>query len=493
MRRTENPAISQAAVLIVVCLALLTAGYSISGSLLRSDSTHNHALSVNTNAGLQNAESQDVPAEERQADAIQKMKGYLLELPAEQGGGYFLNQDILELRDDEWSDMVRVPGIRAIEGISFSATAWGCFDQLKDLESLNLRHGNVSDDALRSLAQLSKLEVLTLHTPVSNSQPEAYYGREPPYSAVALEPLRTMDQLRQLALSSDRLLDDALSQVAAVPHLLSLSLHGHFTNEGLKHLSHLPEIRRLSLSGRYDDAGLIHLAELETLETLTLSSDRLTGRGLAHLAKLPNLRHLTIRGLRPGWTFSALDEFVALEVLKVGDDRLTDEILATLPCSDRISSLSLRGAFNVTDDAMKYLLRFSQLEELDLLLTGITHEGLETVSACQNLRTLLLGLRGDGTAQDIERGLANLSRLPRLEALDLRYVDLRGVDLRVLKIPTLKKLNVAYHRVQEEIEQLRAQIPRLDPVTTERITIRAGMDGVSSYDYLTNELEVEIE
>ena len=83
-----------------------------------------------------------------------------------------------------------------------------------------------------------------------------------------------------------------------------------------------------------------------------------------------------------------------------------------------------------------------------------------------------------------------------LEALDLRYVGLEGVDTRVMKIPTLRKLNVDHHRVQAEIKQLREQIPQLDPVTTERITIRADIIRDSSfwnYNYLSNQMEVEIE
>lgn len=94
--------------------------------------------------------------------------------------------------------------------------------------------------------------------PVLNSPPFRRVNGYLPYSAKALEPLKKMSHLRQLMLCSDGLLDDGLAEVKAAPHLLSLGLKGHFTNEGLKHLSELPAIRRLSLSGRFDDEGLVH-------------------------------------------------------------------------------------------------------------------------------------------------------------------------------------------------------------------------------------------
>ncbi|MBS0207020.1 MAG: hypothetical protein JSS49_29440 [Planctomycetes bacterium] len=302
-----------------------------------------------------------------------------------------------------------------------------------------------------------------------------------------------MIHLRQVSLASDLLLDDALAQVKAVPNLLVLSLNGHFTNHGLKSLSDLSEIRRLSLSGHFDDAGLIHLAKLVSLETLALRSDRLSGHGLAHLSKLPHLKNLIVRGLRPGWTFAPLKDLPALEVLNLGDDGLTDELLATLPSTDRIRSLSLQGADKVTDEGLKHLLRLPKLEELNLLQTGMSPQGLRTISSLEEIRKLLPDTNPT-TSDDLEQGLEYLTRLPKLEELDLRYMGLSGVNVNMLNIPTLRKLNFDSDRHREELSQLLRQIPQLDPVTTQRITTQAELVGDSSfwqYDFLSNRLVVE--
>ena len=155
----------------------------------------------------------------------------------------------------------------------------------------------------------------------------------------------------------------------------------------------------------------------------------------------------------------------------------------------------------MTDDGIQHLLRLPRLEELDLLFTKMTPEGMNIISSLRELRTLVPGAVFNTDSplpipKQIEQGLANLSRLPKLEALDLRYIGLGGVDVRVMDIPTLRKLNVDSPRNREEIKQLREQIPELDPVTTERITIRAEIIRDYSfwnYAYLSNKMEIEID
>ena len=118
-----------------------------------------------------------------------------------------------------------------------------------------------------------------------------------------------MSHLRDLELRSDGLSDEALARVGAVPELLSLTLAGHFTGDGLKHLSRLRSLRQLSLDGDFDDAGLVHLAQLTNLESLVLMSDRITGTGLAHLSKLPKLRMCRLGRLMASMTLAALKKW----------------------------------------------------------------------------------------------------------------------------------------------------------------------------------------
>lgn len=396
------------------------------------------------------------------------------------------------LKDEDIASVVNVPGIRSLyDNNEFGPVAWSQFGALKDLEAL-MAFSHLTDQSLRCLPNLTRLESLILRTTITFS---ASPDQPRPFSGAALEALKSMKELRELELESVGLDDDALSKIGKVPGLISLSLNGRFTDDGLADLRDLITLRRLSLKGNFTDAGLAHLSQLRNLEALSLHSPRVTGVGLNDLSRLPRLKLFKMSGLKPGLTLNGLENWQSLRALNLVDLGLTDKIILTLPRLDKLKSLSLQLA-RISDHGLTVLQRFPHLEELDLLLTPVTDRGMESVSQCRNLRKLCLG---ESVAVPLitEAGLIKLTQLPQLESLDLRYIGLSNVDLSKLRIPSLKALNLeSLGRVERtgKLSTLRELLPNLADSFETRVTIEAGLCDESrfrSYDIFSNRMEVD--
>jgi len=97
-----------------------------------------------------------------------------------------------------------------------------------------------------------------------------------------------------------------------------------------------------------------------------------------------------------------------------------------------------------------------------------------------------------------ESGLAHLSSLSQLEALDLRCVNLVGVDMRVLAPPSLRRLNAAglmQDPRNDTLQQLFPRLPLLSRDVNARIVIRAELcreAEMLEYDFLSDRLKIEL-
>lgn len=449
-------------------------------------------------AYLANAQTtiQDRQAANR-AERVKELASRLQPISAEQGGGYYVDWELCQVRDEDLVDVVHIPGIRSLHDNGFGHVAWAHFGELTELEYLSSYSDNVTDDDLSCLSNLSKLERLTLDSSVTRPDPSKRSDHRPYFTAKYLESLRNMNHLKQLDLRGDGISNDALIRVGAVPGLLTLTIGGHFTNDGLQNLVGLKSLRHLSLDGNFDDEGLSHLADLTNLESLVLMSDRLTGTGLGHLSKLPKLRMLKLGRLGSTLTLTPLKDWPALESLNLSTDRMTDEMLLTLPETDQVKSLSLHGAHAVTDDGLLALSRLRNLEELDLIFTKVTDVGIENIASLTKLRALCLGETHHDRMMITEVGLRKLARLPVLERLDMRYVNLVPVDLQVLAIPSLTMLHLegieGYVPKKEELRILRSRLPRLARPSS-RVVIKANLINdaeFQQYDVYANRMAVE--
>lgn len=149
-----------AVVFLALALILVTA---YSGSFVDQNQASNvgRPPSRETDASTQTGE--DMPAEAvSPEEALRQIKEGLHVLTEEEGGGFIANDVIHEFSNEQWDDILKVPGIRAVWSRSLSPHAWKCIGELKGLECLNYQLGLLvnSNENLECLAELRNLKVL---------------------------------------------------------------------------------------------------------------------------------------------------------------------------------------------------------------------------------------------------------------------------------------------------------------------------------------------
>jgi len=313
-------------------------------------------------------------------------------------------------------------------------------DRRGRVTSLEVYGTRLTDEGLRSLARLTRLERLSLR--------ETGIGDE------ALEHLAGLGTLRVLDLGGNQITDAGLEHVAALDRLESLALDNtswsesrmQISDAGLQRLAPLCRLRRLDLSSTrvslaVTAEGLHHLANFPELESLRLGGDRITDRAMEHVARCRNLRAL------------------ALLYTSVGDAGL-----ARIGDLERLEAVSLSSR-HLTDRGLAHLAELPKLRHAQLRTTGLTDRALERLGRVKTLERL--DLYGSGEAGlDLGRsftsvGLAHLADLPNLKTLWLSNVETDEAAVDVLKrftqLRTLHAFCTSLSR--DQLEDLQAALP----------------------------------
>jgi len=230
------------------------------------------------------------------------------------------------------------------------------------------------------------------------------------------------------------------------------------------------EVVALDLRGTWvTDTDLKAVAALPRLERLDLSLTRITDLGLLQLKGMTSVRELKLRfaELVTDEGVAAVKAWPRIERLDLRGTKVTDNTLVTLAGKDTITALDI-GYAEVTDSGLQHLVKFKGLRELafggnkmtdvgleilrslpkltrldiagrqrtdsGLWSVGITDLGLDPVATLSELRELNLS----GT-QISSRGLEKLSRLSRIEKLDLHSCK-RVTDAAVATLAGLPAL-----------------------------------------------------
>jgi len=177
-----------------------------------------------------------------------------------------------------------------------SPEQWEHVSHLENLTHLSLDGSNITDDALRHIGRLTQLKRLNLDRTLVSDRGIAHLGglgelQHLELSRVALEP-------------GPYVTDDALRTIGQLTNLKELELRAQdVTDEGLKHLAPLEQLERLDLSRtQVTNEGLTHLAALKSLQHLDLVSCRVNEYALAVLLEHPSLREVRARHTRIGTT-----------------------------------------------------------------------------------------------------------------------------------------------------------------------------------------------
>ncbi len=269
--------------------------------------------------------------------------------------------------------------------------------------------------------------------------------------------LRSITSLVRLDQSARNVTERGLRSVANLSELESLTLRDvHFTDEGLALVAQNKQLRELNLFAcRLSPKGLAPLTALTELHFLDLNDTPLTNDAAYALPELPELRSLRLSGT--GISERGLDSVGhcrRLQILKLADNLVTDVGLANLAAGDCDSIFNLDLSNNpVGNDGVSKLTRWPHLTYLSLRHTNVTDVVLPSIASLAQLKVLDLsytdvsdqGLRAmDGMTADIER--LNLEG-PRITDEGLHY--LRPLLLRTTPVVILPAEGVKFESARK--------------------------------------------
>jgi len=160
----------------------------------------------------------------------------------------------------------------------------------------------------------------------------------------SLAALTRCPSVRELVVPKMANLEDTLSRVAKVTHVLSLRMRGIMaTDDDVSALAGMRNLEYLDLSDNPNvtDAGIAALAGLENLRYLNLTNTSVTGTGFKVRADMVNLYKVTLN-----------------------DCPVTDESLAAIPHFPKLEEL-LIGGTEVTDKGLMRLVGWHSLRRVD--------------------------------------------------------------------------------------------------------------------------------
>jgi Leucine-rich repeat (LRR) protein len=197
--------------------------------------------------------------------------------------------------------------------------------------------------------------------------------------------------LRKLDLSGTEVTDESMPAIAQLANLEELHLgKTGVTDEGLKHLAPMKGLRELDLYfTQASDDGLKYLTAIKGLRRLALDATKVTDEGMKHCKSFKKLQCLGLPG------------------------SVTAAGLAELKDLTELQEIRLVG---LTDDSVKHLIPFRNLERLELIAARLTDKGLVQLKELKKLR--LVEHWGSSASAVTPAGVNDLQKaLPECEIL----------------------------------------------------------------------------
>jgi hypothetical protein len=150
-----------------------------------------------------------------------------------------------------------------------------------NVTSLHLQRTGVTDETLKKLPALKKLDYLALN--------------ETKVTAAGLDALAALP-IKYLSLGRCELSEDAFKAFGKITALEELGLDNtKMKADWLKHIAALPKLKDLNLmQADFDDAAVKHIGGLPNLQKLCLNDTNLGDKGFQELLKLPKLQSLLV-------------------------------------------------------------------------------------------------------------------------------------------------------------------------------------------------------
>jgi Leucine Rich repeat len=213
-------------------------------------------------------------------------------------------------------------------------------------------------------------------------------------------------------------------------HMTLLDLRGshQITDKGLLQLDDLSSLEVAKLDGCFSiqGRGLMAMSMSNRLHSLSLANcRRLTDEAIINISHLVSLETLSLDGCRclTDRSLVALASLICLKKLDLSQcDLITDGGLENLGPLECIEELSLGWCRTISDTGVKVLCnqsgRSEHLRVLSLARTGISDDGLESLTKLQAMEELDL----NGCSNISSSCLGNvLAKLPKMTSLDVSY------------------------------------------------------------------------
>jgi len=157
----------------------------------------------------------------------------------------------------------------------------GGLASLKSLTSLSYLGGRVSDEGMRSQANLTNIEVLRVWCPEATDD--------------GLKSLARLRGLRHLWLTNgQKMTGEGLSALQA-PERLEVLHMANVTHEGMKTIARFSNLRELSVGGKsLRDESTAFLVELKGLRVLNLGETAISAASMPNLLRIRTLEEITV-------------------------------------------------------------------------------------------------------------------------------------------------------------------------------------------------------
>ncbi|CUG86414.1 receptor-type protein kinase, putative [Bodo saltans] len=292
---------------------------------------------------------------------------------------------------------------------------------------LDLDKCGVTDDGLRSLAPLKKLELLSLRDccditdaglesiSIFSQLQELYLRNCIKLTDASVANISRAQRLRALSLvSCDKITDASIVSIVSLTHLQLLYLGScdMITDAGLLNIASLTHLRLISLysCGKITDDSLASIARLSQLQRLYLGlCDKITDAGLVSIASLTQLHELYLGSC----------------------NKITDVGLISIASLTQLKLLDLNSCNKITDAGLVSIARLTQLEQLYLSSCNeITDAGLAIIASLTQLRVLNLSSCSKITNIGLVREVTKIAMLCKLILKFCNHIS----DDAVLKI-----------------------------------------------------------
>jgi hypothetical protein len=373
-----------------------------------------------------------------------------------------------EVTNEDLRHLVFYPGFEALllDYTNISDAGLDFIGEMRNLERVGLYDSLVSDDGLKPLLKLSKLEKLNI-------------ACAPGCFPLGLRPVPAANVRR------NQITDRGLGYLTELISLRRLNLQAtRVTDAGL--LQYLPELSRLQrLSLAYldiTDAALLAVESLAWLESINLTHTAISNEAIVNLvgAKAFSLRRLILSNTAVN--DQALAECLPgaqLKELELIDTGITDAACEACVECEWLTDLCLDFT-GITDDGVRHLANCGHLRKLGLQETKITDTSLVWL-ADSGIEDL-----GLGHTAITDAGIPALTDFPALESLDLQMTSLTDKGLRYLSAATnLKQLQLENTKISN------AGIEFLLPLPLESLSLNAsignaGLNTLARHNTLRN-------